>query len=113
VKLPTGLKEAELSRPVIEVRDFLTDELEYEIYTFGEQTVVIPVKKFKTKTGLGTIDKVVRTIKRILPGADISVDGSVITVTIPRKMIRTYNRKLKRLRKLEDKYNVSIRIRIA
>ncbi len=113
VKLPTGLKEAELSRPVIEVRDFLTDELEYEIYTFGEQTVVIPVKKFKTKTGLGTIDKVVRTIERILPGADISVDGSVITVTIPRKMIRTYNRKLKRLRKLEDKYNVSIRIRIA
>lgn len=113
VKLPTGLKEAELSRPVIEVRDFLTDELEYEIYTFGEQTVVIPVKKFKAKTGLGTIEKVVRVIERILPGADISIDGNIVTVIIPRNMIKAYNKKLKRLRKLEDKYNVTIRVRIA
>ncbi|MEM2002970.1 MAG: PINc/VapC family ATPase, partial [Candidatus Methanomethylicaceae archaeon] len=45
VKLPTGLKEADLSRPVVEVRDYLTGELEYEIYTFGEQTAVIPVRK--------------------------------------------------------------------
>jgi len=41
VKVPTGMTEADLSRPVIEVRDFDTNELEYEIYTYGDQTVVI------------------------------------------------------------------------
>ncbi len=45
VKVPTGMVEADLSRPVVEVRDFETQELDYEIYTYGEQTVVVPMKK--------------------------------------------------------------------
>ncbi len=44
VKVPTGMREKDLSRPVIEVRDFESNALEYEIYTFGEETVVYPVK---------------------------------------------------------------------
>lgn len=43
VKLPTGMASADLARPVIEIKDFLTDKLMYELYTFGEQVVVIPV----------------------------------------------------------------------
>ncbi len=45
VKIPTGLKEEDLSRPVIEVRDYYTGIIEYEIYTFGEQIVVVPVNR--------------------------------------------------------------------
>ncbi len=45
VKVPTGMTEEDLARPVVEVRDFETDKLEYEIYTFGEQTVVVPVSE--------------------------------------------------------------------
>jgi len=45
VKVPTGMTEADLARPVVEVRDFETGELEYEIYTYGEQTVVVPIKQ--------------------------------------------------------------------
>ncbi len=45
VKVPTGMTEADLARPVIEVQDFETQTLEYEVYSYGEQTVVIPVKK--------------------------------------------------------------------
>ena len=45
VKVPTGMVEADLSRPVVEVRDFETQELEYELYTYGDQTVVVPIKK--------------------------------------------------------------------
>ncbi len=41
VKVPTGMKEADLARPVIEVRDFETGELKNEIYTYGEQTIVM------------------------------------------------------------------------
>jgi len=50
VKIPTGMVEADLARPVVEVKDFETNELEFEIYTYGEQTVVIPVKKKGPKT---------------------------------------------------------------
>ncbi len=113
VKLPTGLKEAELSRPVIEVRDFLTDELEYEIYTFGEQTVVIPVKKFMARITTGVIDRVARRIIQMLPGADVRVEDNSIIVILPRRLIKTYNKKIRKLRKLEDKYNIPIRIRIS
>jgi ATPase len=45
VKCPSGMTEADLARPVVEVRDFETGKLEYEIYTYGEQTVVMPIKK--------------------------------------------------------------------
>ena len=47
VKVPTGMTERDLARPVIEVRDFERGELEYEIYVFGEQVVVAPVKEVK------------------------------------------------------------------
>ncbi len=109
VKLPTGLREAELARPVIEVRDFLTGELEYEIYTFGEQTVVVPVKK-QRRIG-GEAEKVARLIEKMLPGAEVSVEDSTIVLTIPRNLIKTFNKKIRRIRKLESKYNVSIKLR--
>lgn len=48
VKVPTGMTEADLARPVIEVRDFQSNKLEYEIYSYGEETVVIPVEAEKT-----------------------------------------------------------------
>ena len=37
------MKEADLARPVIEVRDFETGELKNEIYTYGEQTIVMDI----------------------------------------------------------------------
>nr|MCK4930338.1 Flp pilus assembly complex ATPase component TadA [Nanoarchaeota archaeon] len=43
VKVPSGMTEADLARPVVIVNDFNTGRLEFEIYTYGEQTVVIPV----------------------------------------------------------------------
>ncbi|MBU2639743.1 MAG: PIN domain-containing protein [Nanoarchaeota archaeon] len=43
VKVPSGMTEDDLARPVVEVRDFENDELEFEIYSYGEETVVIPV----------------------------------------------------------------------
>lgn len=42
VRVPTGMQEADLARPIVEVRDFDTREIQYEIYTFGEENVVVP-----------------------------------------------------------------------
>ena len=47
VRVPTGMKDADLARPIVEVREFATKALEYEIYTYGEENVIIPVKKEK------------------------------------------------------------------
>ncbi len=43
VKVPSGMESDDLARPVIEIRSFLTKEAVFEIYTFGEQIVVMPL----------------------------------------------------------------------
>jgi ATPase len=45
VKLPEGLQEADLARPVIMVRDFETGEPQFEIYTFNRQVVTVPIEE--------------------------------------------------------------------
>jgi len=44
VKVPSGMVEADLARPVVVVTDFETKKPEFELYSYGEETVVIPVK---------------------------------------------------------------------
>jgi ATPase len=43
VKVPAGMIESDLARPVISIKDLESGKPEYEIYTFGEQVVVMPV----------------------------------------------------------------------
>ncbi|WP_276270609.1 PINc/VapC family ATPase [Haloarcula litorea] len=45
VKVPQGLMEEDLARPVIVVRDFETGRPEYEIYTFNRQVVTVPLNE--------------------------------------------------------------------
>lgn len=50
IKLPTGMStsQRDLSRPVVEVRDFETGILEYEMFTFGGERIVVPVRGEKS-----------------------------------------------------------------
>ena len=52
VKVPTGMTESDLARPVIEIRNFADNVLEHEIYTFGEENVIVPVSKRTQKVGI-------------------------------------------------------------
>jgi len=109
VKLPTGLREAELARPVIEVRDFLTGELEYEIYTFGEQTVVVPVKGAL----VSSIEAKLRSIlSSLMPTAEVRIQGTQVNIVVPREDVRSLKRLKRKLRKLEDEYGVKINLRV-
>jgi ATPase len=77
VKVPAGMREADLSRPVVEVLDFDTGEIEYEIYTFGEENVVVPVSKLNKKTH-DTIrnlaeSKIRDMLRRFDPRAEINI----------------------------------------
>lgn len=85
VKVPTGMTESDLARPVIEIRDFEDNTLEYEIYTFGEENIIMPVSGHTQKTGIERLaeDKIRETFRRYDPRAKveaISANGARVTV---------------------------------
>lgn len=47
VKVPSGMTESDLARPVIVVRDLENDRAAYEVYTFGEENVIVPISPDK------------------------------------------------------------------
>lgn len=49
VKVPSGMIEQDLSRPVVEIRDFFSKEVEYEIYSYGEENIIIPLENIDKK----------------------------------------------------------------
>ncbi len=75
VKVPSGMVEQDLARPVIEIRNFEDHHLEYEIYTFGEENVIVPISKRATKYGIEKLaeDRVRETFKRFDPKAEVEI----------------------------------------
>ncbi|MBL7017687.1 MAG: Flp pilus assembly complex ATPase component TadA [Nitrosopumilus sp.] len=75
VKVPTGMTESDLARPVIEIRNFEDDVLEHEIYTFGEENVIVPVGKKADKVGIQKLaeDKIKETFKRYDSNAEVEI----------------------------------------
>ena len=79
VKVPTGMTEADLARPLVEVRDFESQAIEYEIYTYGEENVVVPISELKTSAQSDNVikklaeSKIKDTIRRFDPDADINI----------------------------------------
>ena len=49
VKVPHGFRDKDLARPVVEVRDFRTTRLSYEIYSFGQDIVINPINPLEPK----------------------------------------------------------------
>lgn len=49
VKVPSGLMSEDLARPVIEVYSLMKDKLAYELYSFWEQVVVMPLEEVEKK----------------------------------------------------------------
>lgn len=75
VKVPTGMIEQDLARPVIEVRNFENHSLEYEIYTYGEENIVIPISKEAKSGGIERLaeSKIRETIRRFDSDAEIEI----------------------------------------
>lgn len=75
VKVPSGMIEQDLARPVIEIRDFEDHTLEHEIYTFGEENVIVPVSKKTTKFGVEQLaeERVKEAFKKYDPRAEVEI----------------------------------------
>jgi ATPase len=126
VKVPTGMKEADLARPVIEVRDFETGELKNEIYTYGEQTIVMDMnlvngtstgEKQKSSVDIIAEAEILRKIKRILP-KKAKVEVEVISpdranIYIPDQYVpKIIGKNGKRIAEIERDIGISLGVEI-
>ncbi len=78
VKVPSGMNEPDLARPVVEVRDFESGDLAYEIYTFGEENVVIPIKDLdsgRASSGVEKLaaEKILQVFRKYDPKAEVKI----------------------------------------
>ena len=126
VKVPTGMKEADLARPVIEVRDFETGELKNEIYTYGEQTIVMDIdlvsgsgkeEGFKSSVDKIAEKEILRKVKKLLP-KKAKVDVEVVSperanIYIPEEFVpKIIGKNGKRIAEIEDSIGISLGVEI-
>jgi ATPase len=112
VKVPSGMIEADLARPVVVVNDFETGNPEFEIYSYGEETVVIPTQKGKGKSsGLKLAEKSVQErLKRISPDirADMVSENKAVIYVPPELIARVIGKKGEHIIGLEKELGISI-----
>ncbi|MDI9615025.1 PINc/VapC family ATPase [Methanothermobacter sp.] len=117
VKVPTGMQEADLARPVIEIRDLESGELMHEIYTYGEQTIVMDVSKAapggrKPSAHRIAEREIEREFRRRLPGARVRVElesDERAKVWIEEKYIpQVIGKKGKTIEEIEKNIGISI-----
>ena len=126
VKVPTGMKEADLARPVIEVRDFETGELKNEIYTYGEQTIVMDINLVNGGPGeenhKSSVDKIaekeiLRKVKKLVPKRS-KVEVEVISperanIYIPEEFVpKIIGKNGKRIAEIEESIGISLGVEV-
>ncbi len=126
VKVPTGMKEADLARPVIEVRDFETGELKNEIYTYGEQTIVMdmnlvngssPEDNYKSSVDKIAEKEILRKIKKLIP-KKAKVEVEVISperanIYIPEEFVaKIIGKNGKRIAEIEESIGISLGVEV-
>ena len=112
VKVPTGMTESDLARPVIEIRDFKDNTLEYEIYTFGEENVIMPVSETTQKTGIKRLaeEKILDVFKRYDHAAEVEVvsENRVRVIVSEYNMAQIIGRSGANITKIEKRLGVHI-----
>jgi len=115
VKVPSGMQEEDLTRPVVEIRDFETKKLKYEIYTYGEENVIVPVRG-KQKEGSPAKRLAAQSIKKAInrydPDADVElVSDTRATVRVNTDIIpRLIGTKGKNIAELEKKLGIKLSV---
>ncbi len=114
VKVPTGMHEEDLARPVIEVRDLESDTLLYEIYSFGEQIVVLPVKSEVKGIYKLAARGMEEELRRMFPGVRMRVkiasDNRAIIYASESAIPALIGKKGKKISELEELFGLSIEV---
>jgi ATPase len=109
VKVPMGMRERDLARPVITVRDFETGQDEYEIYKFGEETVIIGVSaEPRRRAQRGAAPNPEGWASAYFSEYELSPDRS--TIAVPRSELSSMGKKeLRRAEKIARRHGMRIR----
>ena len=114
VKVPAGMTEEDIARPVVEVLDFESGKAIAEIYSYGEETVVVPVKDEgkKEKRGARALaaKQIERSLQRFTEDVQVEVisDGKAI-IRVPEKDIgMIIGKEGKRIQQIEEELGISL-----
>ena len=117
VKVPEGLMEQDLARPVIVIRDFETGTPAYEIYTFNRQVVTVPLDGAE-QTDSGVSQLAEAEIKREVRSAakgpvDVDIQGpnTAIVYVDSEDISHVIGRNGERIREIEDQLGIDIDVR--
>lgn len=112
VRVPSGMTEADLARPLVEVKDFENGKLEYEIYTFGEENIVVPVTTAKKEGGVKklAVERILQEVKSFDPNAEVEIlSDDRVAIRVDNKVIpRIIGREGAMISKVEKKLGVHI-----
>jgi ATPase len=114
VKVPSGMTQEDLSRPVIVVKDFFTAVPVYEIYTFGDQIVVVPVSKKREKKPIEAmaLERITEKIREFLGTSNVNVilkDDNRALVKVDEKYVpRLIGKKGVNISELEKKLGIKL-----
>jgi len=114
VKVPTGMTEADLARPVIEVFDFFENSLAYEIYSYGEETVIIPVQQEEKSASQKLAEKqLLKEIRQYSKDAEVElISQNRANIFIPEKDIaQIIGTKGKRIENIENKIGIKLTVK--
>ncbi|HLD75775.1 MAG TPA: ATPase, T2SS/T4P/T4SS family, partial [Candidatus Norongarragalinales archaeon] len=115
VRPPHGMPEADLARPVIEVRDLETSALEFEIYKFGDETVVFPLKGSKAAKTPSAADEahIAKILSQQVRGNyEFTVSGNTVNLIVPESaMSSLIGKKGKNIASLEKRLGMRINVR--
>ncbi|MBI2651116.1 Flp pilus assembly complex ATPase component TadA [Candidatus Woesearchaeota archaeon] len=117
VKVPSGMTEADLARPVVVVNDFETGKLAYEIYSYGEQTVVVPVQDNGAKQPKGVHKLAAYTIedefKKYSREAQVEIisDNKCVVYVPERDIAKIIGKQGKNIDMIEKTLGMSIEVR--
>ncbi|MEN3047833.1 MAG: PINc/VapC family ATPase [Candidatus Caldarchaeales archaeon] len=110
VRLPKGMRNEDLVRPLVEVRDFESGELEYEIYTFGEERVVVSLKPRGVEEAVSKVEELLRGAGLEGFRLETSPEGT-ITVMVDRAHLKAAGRSLGRsLKEVERGHGVRVKV---
>ncbi len=112
VKVPSGMTEADLARPVVVVTDFETKKLEYELYSYGEETVVIPVSNQTSKSASHKLAEksIVDYFRRFSDKVNVEmISDNKAKVMVPEQEIsRIIGKQGKNIERIEQELGISI-----
>ena len=115
VRVPSGMTEADLARPIVEVKDFETGKLEYEMYTFGEENVIVPVTEAAPQVSGArrlAAERVLQEVRRFDPEAEVTFvsDNKAILRVNSESIPRLIGKKGATISKLEESLGISIEV---